>query len=191
MVIALTGLLPSASAFYAPAEQRWVNRDPIGELGFERIRRHTGTVQHADLNRYQFIANDPIGNLDAFGLKLYKCVRQAKTMGDNLHAYLWDGKSSCGRTGAAYATGEDAEGDKGPGTPGHTCVEIPGSDGKESAVMECCRRVSFSPFFPGVNDCHNWVDRCLSKNGLDDPPMNRFNGRFWERVAEGVDKGLQ
>ncbi len=53
MVIALTGLLPTARAFYAPAEQRWLNRDPIQEQG--------------GMNLYQFAGNEPIQLVDAFG----------------------------------------------------------------------------------------------------------------------------
>jgi RHS repeat-associated protein len=194
-ILSLLAFLLGTSAafgFYDPAAQRWVNRDPIGEPGFDRKRTGNDAVlRHDDLNGYRFIANNPIGNVDGFGLKLYKCIRQARTMPDNLHAYLWDDKqkTSCGRTGGIYATGEDA-GDKGPGTPGHTCIAIPGSDGKEASVMQCCRRVALSPFFPGLNDCHNWGDRCLSKNGLSDPQMNRFNDDFWNAMEGGVERGL-
>jgi len=48
-------------------------------------------------------------------------------------------KRSCGRTGGLItAYGEDCYGDKGPGTLGHTCIEIAGSEGKEDPVMNCC-----------------------------------------------------
>jgi RHS repeat-associated protein len=171
---------------YQMANGRWPNRDPLGEAGFEVIRNTAAKDMGAEPNRYSFTANNPISHFDSMGLKIYKCVRQAKTMENNLHAYLWNDKKkiSCGRTGAIWATGEDADGDKGPGTPGHTCVEIPGSDGKEDAVMDCCFTMKFRPFFPLINDCHNWGDRCLNKNGLDDPPLDRFNEEFWKRAAD-------
>lgn len=53
MVIALSGLLPNARAFYAPAQQRWLNRDPIGESG--------------GINLYASVANDPVNRFDPFG----------------------------------------------------------------------------------------------------------------------------
>ena len=57
--------------------------------------------------------------------------------------------------------------------------------------MACCMRPKNSPFVPLVNDCHNWADNCLKKYGLNDPQMPRFNDDFWNRISEGVDKGLQ
>jgi uncharacterized protein RhaS with RHS repeats len=45
--------LCNASAFYDPGTQRWLNRDPIGELG--------------GLNLYGFVSNDPLDRLDLFG----------------------------------------------------------------------------------------------------------------------------
>ena len=44
----------TASAFYDPGAQRWLNRDPIGEQG--------------GVNIYHFVLNNPIDNGDAMGL---------------------------------------------------------------------------------------------------------------------------
>ena len=41
--------------FYDPNLQRWLNRDPIGEVG--------------GINLYQFVGNDPINDVDPLGLK--------------------------------------------------------------------------------------------------------------------------
>ena len=46
-------LRTSALAFYDPGTQRWINRDPIGELG--------------GLNLYGFVLNSPINSVDPFG----------------------------------------------------------------------------------------------------------------------------
>ena len=54
LVIALAGLLSSARAFYAPAEQRWLNRDPIEEQG--------------GVNLYAIVRNNPANWRDNFGL---------------------------------------------------------------------------------------------------------------------------
>ena len=55
LVIGLTGLLPAARAFYAPATQRWVNRDPIQERG--------------GINLYEFVGNNALSQHDPFGLE--------------------------------------------------------------------------------------------------------------------------
>jgi hypothetical protein len=67
--------------------------------------------------------------------------------------------------------GVDNPGDRGPGTQGHTCVEIPNSSGKEAAVIACCKKPRISLFVPFWNDCHNWFDDCLGNNGLPDPEI--------------------
>ncbi len=72
MVIALTGLLPSASAFYAPAEQRWVNRDPLGETGFEVLRHGKANPLGDGPNSYLFVHGDPENNQDHYGLLCYE-----------------------------------------------------------------------------------------------------------------------
>ncbi len=82
MVLALLALLSSsytASAYYDPGVQRWVNRDLIGELGFERIRHFPnrnpgdvrlpiGTELIAGPNLYWFIGNHPESTVDPLGL---------------------------------------------------------------------------------------------------------------------------
>ena len=46
--------LCNASAFYDPGQQRWLNRDPIGENG--------------SINLYECVGNNPQTTVDAFGL---------------------------------------------------------------------------------------------------------------------------
>jgi hypothetical protein len=68
LLLAIFVSIQAASAFYDPAVQRWVNRDPIGEAGFRTLigpaRRNLGN----QANRYWFVANDPGGKFDVFGL---------------------------------------------------------------------------------------------------------------------------
>lgn len=45
----------TAHAFYNPSSGRWLNRDPLGELG--------------GLNLYGFVYNDPVQRFDPFGLE--------------------------------------------------------------------------------------------------------------------------
>ncbi len=62
--------------FYDPNLQRWPNRDPIGELGFEAFRSHgaisdTTTAELFEgANLYVFVANNPVTYKDLWGLKL-------------------------------------------------------------------------------------------------------------------------
>jgi RHS repeat-associated protein len=54
--------------FYDPLTQRWINRDPLAEPGFEVARR--GRAKHAGdgPNLYAFVRNDPIDRTDFLGL---------------------------------------------------------------------------------------------------------------------------
>jgi RHS repeat-associated protein len=51
---AVNGLVNYGYRFYSPSISRWLNRDPLGELG--------------DPNLYQFLQGDPINNIDPDGL---------------------------------------------------------------------------------------------------------------------------
>lgn len=62
----------SASAYYDPGVQRWLNRDPINETGFELTSgmaqtRLPGPDQEANL--FCFVQNQPTAYHDAFGLQ--------------------------------------------------------------------------------------------------------------------------
>jgi hypothetical protein len=66
-----------ASAYYDPGVQRWINRDPIQERGFEVLRgmlkaplqRYLPVGEFAEgQDLYRFVRNDPIQHLDEFGL---------------------------------------------------------------------------------------------------------------------------
>jgi len=56
------------SAFYDPALGRWLNRDPIGDSGFDAIREHPTSLLVDNLNRHRFVSNNPINNNDYLGL---------------------------------------------------------------------------------------------------------------------------
>lgn len=65
--------------FYDPNMQRWVNRDPVGELGFSAVKFQRGRLsiffgvnglmtQISGDNLYDFIRNQPTDGFDPFGL---------------------------------------------------------------------------------------------------------------------------
>ncbi len=54
--------------WYAPIMQRWVNRDPLGEAGFEVLRQGRASVLGDGPNLYEFIRNQAINSFDPQGL---------------------------------------------------------------------------------------------------------------------------
>jgi hypothetical protein len=62
-------------AFYNPGTGRWLNRDPLGEAGFEAVRRVGVDVKGDCPNLYASVRNEPIGRYDYLGLKVQVCCR--------------------------------------------------------------------------------------------------------------------
>jgi hypothetical protein len=62
------GLAGPASGFYDPSVQRWINRDPIGESGFETGRGFVGRGWILVSHDHAFVLNKPVNLRDAFGL---------------------------------------------------------------------------------------------------------------------------
>jgi RHS repeat-associated protein len=58
--------------FYEPSLQRWLNCDPIAEIGFRSLRagraRNAKPGQRDGDNYYEFVANSPVSEWDYFGL---------------------------------------------------------------------------------------------------------------------------
>jgi hypothetical protein len=156
----------------------WPNRDPLWEMGFERIRQPSTPSSDHTANLYAFVGNNPINTTDAYGLKIWVCNRPVSGfpfVGN--HGYLWDDttKSGCGKRGSSGIGPTTGPVDTGPGGAGQDCYPVTGSDGKEAAVMACCRKSANRwPWIPFFSDCHNKVDDCLGSNGLDSPPHPRF-----------------
>jgi RHS repeat-associated protein len=58
------------SAYYDPGVQRWINRDPLAEGGFSRLRQ-TGTSRRGEtVSLYCMAHNDPLNKVDPLGLFL-------------------------------------------------------------------------------------------------------------------------
>ena len=79
-LLLVTGLLVSQSAlaFYESNFGRWINRDPIGEPGFEKLRRADEINMSGRDNPYLFVENNPVAYIDAYGLDLWKCLRHVE-----------------------------------------------------------------------------------------------------------------
>jgi len=59
--------------FYNPPTGRWLNLDPINELGFKLSTPNRKTFDHdEELNLYLFVANRPVNIYDAIGLAIPK-----------------------------------------------------------------------------------------------------------------------
>ncbi len=70
-----SGLYYYLYRYYDPNLQRWPNRDPLGELGFEGISQYSWHLPHfrpveylEGPNLFEFIINDPITSIDARGM---------------------------------------------------------------------------------------------------------------------------
>jgi hypothetical protein len=194
----------TAMGWYDPSIGRWLTRDPIGEPGFQVMQRagrgitspSTARWINRDGNLYTFVANNPVDRVDPLGLKIWVCSVETSGFpfyGLGTHAYFWDdrtgtpaNKRECGKEGSlgyggnssgniGPSSGETANPWDGNGSRGQTrCFPVDGSDGKEDAVMGCCRKTANNGiFFPWINDCHNSVNDCLGNNGLKSPPHTR------------------
>ncbi len=178
-------LLPShrAKAYYDPGVQRWVNRDPLEEQGFETAV--PGVRHRSRRTDFIFVGNNPANYGDAYGLAIWVCVRPSP-IGLWLlnHAYFWNDKTreACGRNrsrGGPPGTQREA------GPRRDDCEKVPGSDTKADAVMQCCRDIANNGFFiPFKNDCHKPIRDCLANNNLQDPGHPYFGGT-WTTIPDG------
>jgi RHS repeat-associated protein len=63
-----TGLLYYGYRYYNPTTGRWINRDPLGESGFEALRLRIADLFGDGPNLYAFVGNNPVNTIDLFGL---------------------------------------------------------------------------------------------------------------------------
>src|SRR5206468_2327262 len=62
-----SGLYGFLYRWYGPELQRWLNQDPIGELGFETTRNLLLNEYAEGSNPHSFVLNDPVNKVDYFG----------------------------------------------------------------------------------------------------------------------------
>lgn len=146
--------------YYDPSSGRYLSPDPLGI--------------ESDIALYTYAQNNPLKFTDPTGLAVWICNRKAEgivgTLGGN-HAYLWDDRngSACGMRGSSGSGGNSGQGDIAP-TTRLNCRKVPGSEGKEDDIMNCCRNsANNGVWYPPFNDCHEAADDCIKKQGLKNP----------------------
>jgi RHS repeat-associated protein len=168
--------------FYDPNLQRWINRDPIGEPGFELLRRWQEIDMPERENEFGFSVNDPCDFADPNGLLVYLCARKGAGFPFSLgnHVYFWDDQQNkpCDQTSSSGGgTPGNRHDDKPPGSPGCDCKPIPHSQDSTVAkgLMDCCdQNANKGPWLPPFSDCHTKLDDCLSESGLTPPTHPRL-----------------
>ncbi len=157
----------SQNRFYSPETTRWLTRDPAGMTDSS--------------NLYLYVKANPTNYIDPTGTAIWKCYRST-LMGVGMHAYMWDDREgplrnrvtrSCGTSGMFGFGNPWLDKDElGPGRNNDYCVKVNGSDGLENKLMMCCQAAANDGLWiPYDNDCHNAVDDCLAKWGLEQPPL--------------------
>ena len=91
MILGLWGCAYPAAAYYDPGVQRWVNRDPFADYGFQELLSDNLSTwrRHDNGNLYTFADNAPSLYIDAFGLVAKGCTRKQE---ESIKAAL---KKSC------------------------------------------------------------------------------------------------
>jgi RHS repeat-associated protein len=162
-----TGLYYFRARYYDPAIGRFASEDPIGFWG--------------GIDFYAFVRNSSANYTDPTGTIIKICSRGGwqnifPNGGFANHAYFLDPRNgrNCGRG--------NQSGKEDPSSPGTVCVDVPGSDGREDDVMSCCEKTRQNgAFFPGVNDCHTSLERCLKDTKL--PLITAPGGRWGARCS--------
>jgi hypothetical protein len=183
------GLRPCAYK-RASGRREWLNRDPIGDLGFIILTGHVPVRGAVDPNLFLFVANKPVNAIDALGLTLWYCTVPTKgfpLFGLGRHGYLWNDatgdecgqESSCGSGSTSSNNGGPGPGDTNPTRSGRVCTQIDGSQGADAsnaALMAWCHQhANDGAWVPGAHDCHNVVNKCLKQGNLGGVDPGRFH----------------
>ncbi|MDR3678038.1 MAG: RHS repeat-associated core domain-containing protein [Acidobacteriota bacterium] len=157
------GLYYYRARYYDPNAGRFISEDPI---------RFAGSSDF-----YVYVQNKPIIGKDPTGLMIKICSRPAfrnrVTGSIGNHAFLLDTRNgnNCSKGSGNWPNGSESEGNHGT-----FCVPVPGSDGLEEKVMNCCKKKAGSfmgkyvPMIPYMADCHDLTRGCLKDAGLPDTP---------------------
>jgi RHS repeat-associated protein len=120
-------------------------------------------------NTFAYAYSDPLKFTDPFGLAVYLCTRAARGLPGN-HSYFYSTSGtgqSCGM-GGMFGRGSVGRGEF--GLAADSCVLIPGSQGVEDLLMNCCyETANKGPWIPYLNDCYQAVEYCLEAAGFPNP----------------------
>jgi RHS repeat-associated protein len=108
------GLYYYGYRFYDPNSQRWPNRDPLGELGFETLRHENGVLiqlmmllsHQGEESIYNFVKNRPTDSYDYLGLDSADCALAIATLNGMLSLYNAGAASMADVIAAANAAKE-------------------------------------------------------------------------------------
>jgi RHS repeat-associated protein len=84
-----SGLVYYLYRLYGPNLQRWPNRDPMGEPGFEALRQKQARLAADGPNAYSFLHNQPTGKVDLLGLSACTdaCKNAAKSRQGSVNSF--------------------------------------------------------------------------------------------------------
>lgn len=166
-----SGLIAYTYRPYEPVSQRWTSRDPLGELGFEAVAAYSRPLASDSPNPYQFVLNDPIRSVDAFGLARSKNTG-VKICNDpsGIHAWLEYPGGSAGfyPSGSIFGSkGVVISPDPHTNDPKKTCKDFHLRDGcyDFDKFSDCVKNAANAP--PGTycvigSNCGNWVNKVLN-----------------------------
>jgi RHS repeat-associated protein len=159
------GLYYYRARYYDPQVHRFASEDP----------EHFQEVP----NLYSYVADAPLDFTDPTGRVMWVCTRGGwqnvyGTKGAYNHVYFCNPATgeNCGR-------GTQSGLESCPAKPlGGDCIPIPGSEGHEQQLMDCCKAERTKGHFP-MTDCHDVLYNCEEKvlKHTVTPP----GGRYWPR----------
>ncbi len=143
-------------------------------------------------NAFSYADSRPTLLLDPTGLAVLVCSRQAGGLFRPFpfnHSYFWDDRDSlppgrrrfCGKGPSTTELGPPV----GSGGMGDQCSRIPGSDGLEDKLIDCCeleKRIH-SGWFPVTNDCHSPLKTCQELFLRNQSPTPAPGGRVGPRCV--------
>jgi hypothetical protein len=73
-LLALFSAPDLGTAYYDAGVQRWISRDPTGEVGFESGSRSSVSEVNEDVNWFRFVGNEAVSSMDSWGLSLVSVI---------------------------------------------------------------------------------------------------------------------
>jgi RHS repeat-associated protein len=159
--------------YYDPNLQRWPNRDPMGEIGFQKLQKLSIGMDEGDFNLYRFVNNDGINGIDPLGMNRWVFYGP--------HSYLvypiWD--KCCTRILLYYRVDFSGWGSLftlGLVGPGHvSAFQVPGPPSGGNLIQSSCH---------ADQALEHWVD-----GKVRNPPLYSlysFNCNWFIAIAENI-----